>query len=364
MNRGFVQLVKKETLHIFRDVRTMTIVLLIPAVLMTLFGFAISTDINNVNVAVVAPARTHGIYEAVDKLSNNTYVTFKGFASHDEALKWMREGKVDAIVEFATDYERSVQQQNQGIPTKPYLLFQMDASNTNMSVTSSAYLKNILSPTNSQSSLFETHLLFNPQMKSSYNFVTGVMGFIFILICAMMTSVSIVREKELGTMEVLLVSPVRPLVIIFAKMVPYLVISLFNLATALLISSFVLNVPMSGNILNVIFISMLYLFLSLGLGMLISTLVKSQMEAMLLSAVSMLIPVIMFSGMVFPIENMPIILQYFSSIIPARWYIEGIRKLMIEGLPLNGILLELSIIVLMIIPIIIIALKRFNDKLE
>ena len=180
----------------------------------------------------------------------------------------------------------------------------------------------------------------------------------------MMTSVSIVREKELGTMEVLLVSPVRPLIIISAKIVPYLMLSFINLATALLIAAYVLYLPMSGSLVNVILVSVLYLILSLGLGMLISTLVKSQMEAMLLSAVSMLIPVIMFSGMVFPVENMPKILQYLSCLIPARWYIDAIRKLMIEGVPFTGVISEVSILLLMTVPIVLIAIKRFNDKLE
>ena len=208
------------------------------------------------------------------------------------------------------------------------------------------------------------HLLYNPQMKSAYNFVPGIMGLIFILICAMMTSVSIVREKETGTMEVLLVSPVRPLRIIFAKMIPYFTLSCLNLASILLLAWFVLDIPMSGNVLGLLGISLLYLILALALGLFISTVADKQATALLISAMLLMLPIIMLSGMVFPVENMPAVLQGVSCVIPARWYIEATRKLMIEGLPFTAVLKEFAILAVMAAALIGVALKKFNDKLE
>ena len=197
-------------------------------------------------------------------------------------------------------------------------------------------------------------------MKSSYNFVPGLMGLIFMLICAMMTSVSIVREKETGTMEVLLVSPVRPLRIVVAKMIPYFLLSCVNLATILLLARFVLGVPMSGSVVGLVGLSLLYLVLALALGLFISTMADSQVTAMLISG----LPLIMLSGMVFPIENMPGVLQGISCIVPARWYIEAVRKLMVEGLPFAAVLKEFAVLAVMTGALIGVALGKFNDKLE
>lgn len=210
----------------------------------------------------------------------------------------------------------------------------------------------------------ETRLLYNPRMKSAYNFVPGIMGLIFILICAIMTSVSIVREKETGTMEVLLVSPVRPIRIVFAKMIPYFVLSCLNLSSILLLARFVLGVPMSGGIVGIVGLSLLYIVLALALGLFISTVARTQVTALLVSAMLMLMPMIMLSGMVFPIGNMPAPLQWLSCIVPARWYIAAIRRLMIEGLPFTAVLREFAILAAMTAGLIAVALRKFNDKLE
>ena len=174
-------------------------------------------------------------------------------------------------------------------------------------------------------------LLYNPGMQSAYNFVPGVMGLILMLICAMMTSISIVREKETGTMEVLLVSPVRPLWMIIAKMVPYFVLSCVNLVTILLLSVYVLHVPVAGSLFSLALLSWIFIVVSLLLGLLVSTIARTQVEAMLFSGMVLMMPTVLLSGMIFPIENMPLPLQLISNVIPARWYIVGIKKIMIDG---------------------------------
>jgi ABC-2 type transport system permease protein len=343
----------------------MLIALLMPVAQILLFGFAVSTEINNINVAVVVPQWSEGVRQSVEKLSANPYITYKGNIAPAEIDQYLRAGLVDAIVVYAHNFDRVMNEwRNDGV-SKSALQFIMDASNTNIAQAGSGYLTNILAgDVVASSSLVETHMLFNPQLKSAFNFVPGIMGMVFILICALLTSVSIVREKETGTMDVLLVSPVRPLRIILAKMIPYFGLSCINLATILLLARYVLGIPMGNNLWIVILVSLIYLALALSLGLLVSTLAKKQVVALLISAAVMLLPIVMLSGMLFPIENMPAVLQPLSAIVPARWYIDAMRKLLIQGVSFGPILKDFVILIVMTIVLLVLALKNFNDKLE
>ena len=290
--KGFFSFVRKETLHILRDRRTMLIVLLMPVVQLLLFGFAISVEVNNIDFAVVASHPTEAVRRQVERIAANPYFTFGGYIRQDEADEVLRTGEVGAVVVFADDYDRRTA--GSGEPDGAAIQLIFDASNPNDASSGAGYLRSVLlaegtggAPTP------ELHLLYNPQMKSSYNFVPGLMGLIFMLICAMMTSVSIVREKETGTMEVLLVSPVRPLRIVVAKMIPYFLLSCVNLATILLLARFVLGVPMSGSVVGLVGLSLLYLVLALALGLFISTMADSQVTAMLISGMLLILPLIM-----------------------------------------------------------------------
>ncbi len=364
MRRNFLSFVKKESLHILRDSRTMLIVIMIPIVLMILFGFAISTEVNNINVAVVAPDRTIGVKDAVNRLAANDYFTFKGYIQENQIDEKLRSGEVGAVVVFASDYDRRIVQIQAGVPSTPAIQLILDASNVNTAGAATTYLQNVLLGTASDQNMFEIRMLFNPQMKSAYNFVPGLMGFIFILVCAMMTSVSIVREKEMGTMEVILVSPARPIKIIFAKMIPYFVISCIVLALILVLAKYLLGVPMTGGIGGIIVLSLIYLALSLSLGLLVSTLVKTQVAALLFSAMVMMIPILMLSGLIFPIENLPKFFQILSNVIPARWYTDASRKLMVQAVPLIAVWKECAILLGMTIFLFAASLIKFNDKLE
>lgn len=362
---GFASFVRKETLHIFRDPRTMLIALLMPVVQILLFGFALSTEVNNVDVAVVAPHRSETVRQAVERMAANPNFTFTGYIPSGEIDRTLRSGRADAVAVFAGDFDRRMADLEAGRPdTGAALQLVMDASNTNTAQAGAAYLRSVLLDNVADGVGVETRLLYNPRMKSAYNFVPGIMGLIFILICAIMTSVSIVREKETGTMEVLLVSPVRPIRIVFAKMIPYFVLSCLNLASILLLARFVLGVPMSGGIVGIVGLSLLYIVLALALGLFISTVARTQVTALLVSAMLMLMPMIMLSGMVFPIGNMPAPLRRLSCIVPARWYIAAIRRLMIEGLPFTAVLREFAILAAMTAGLIAVALRKFNDKLE
>jgi ABC-2 type transport system permease protein len=362
---GFASFVRKETLHIFRDPRTMLIALLMPVVQILLFGFALSTEVNNVDVAVVAPHRSETVRQAVERMAANPNFTFTGYIPSGEIDRMLRSGRADAVAVFADDFDRRMTDLATGrADAGAALQLVMDASNTNTAQAGAAYLRSVLLDNVADGVGVETRLLYNPRMKSAYNFVPGIMGLIFILICAIMTSVSIVREKETGTMEVLLVSPVRPIRIVFAKMIPYFVLSCLNLASILLLARFVLGVPMSGGIVGIVGLSLLYIVLALALGLFISTVARTQVTALLVSAMLMLMPMIMLSGMVFPIGNMPAPLRWLSCIVPARWYIAAIRRLMIEGLPFTAVLREFAILAAMTAGLIAVALRKFNDKLE
>lgn len=364
MNNNLLSLIKKESLHILRDKRTMLIVMLIPVLLMIIFGFAISTEVNNINIAVVASERTDGVKDAVSRIAHNDYFTFCGYIDQDRIDEYLRSGKVGTVIVFASDFDRRMEQIYAGIPSKPIIQLIVDGSNVNTASASIAYLQEILLGRASQQAMFETRMLFNPQMKSAYNFVPGTMGLIFILVCAIMTSVSIVREKEVGTMEVLLVSPVRPAKIVFAKMVPHFVISCVVLIMILLLAYFMLHVPMSGGVWGIFTLSLLYLLLSLSLGLLVSTVAKTQTAALLISGMVMMIPILLLSGMLFPIENMPKFFEVLSNIVPARWYIDAIRKMMIQGSPLMAVWKESVILLGMTVTFFGLSLIKFNDKLE
>lgn len=344
----FQSLVKKEALHLLRDFRTIIVVLVMPVVLLLLFGFAISTEVNNVRVATVVEQHTDQTKQIIDRFRTNPYFTFEGVVAYSDVEDLLREGKVDAAVVFRT---RDGKLEHQVV---------VDASNTIMAQTATAYLESVISP--GADTPIVTSTLYNPRLKSAYNFVPGIMGMIFILICAMMTSVSIVREKETGTMDLLLVSPVRPWTIVFGKLVPYFLLSCVILALTLVLSYTVLGIPFSFRLFDVIWVTILYVILALALGLLISTIASTQVAALLISGVMFMIPVILLSGMIFPVENMPLVLQWISCVIPARWYISAMRVLMIQRLPVGYVLTEVLVLAGMTLLVLALAIKKFNAK--
>ncbi|MDE6279767.1 MAG: ABC transporter permease, partial [Paramuribaculum sp.] len=287
--------------------------------------------------------------ELLEQLGVNSYFNFQGLTSENEIENLLRAGKTDAAIILRSD--------NGTLKTQIIA----DASNTTLAQTLTGYIQGVISG-NSANNMMITRTLYNPQMKSAYNFVPGIMGMIFILICAIMTSVSIVREKENGTMSLLLVSPVKPVTIILGKLVPYFLLSCIILTIMLLISYTVLELPLSVSLINVIIISLLYIILSLSFGLFVSTIADSQLTALIASAVVLMLPVIMLSGMIFPIDNMPVVLQWLSAVIPARWYIDAMRKLMIQQLGLSYIAKDIIILTTMTVVILLLSIKKFKSE--
>ena len=358
--KEFWSFIIKETQHIMRDRRTMMILFGMPIILMLIFGFAISTDVRNVRTVVVMSQIDHQTQRMINALDESEYfkVLYKVHTSA-EAEQLIRNQKADMGIVFSTDFASK----HGGVQLI------IDGTDPNMAQQYNNYASQIMGTQlmnvmqRKSPNAIALKMLYNPQMKSSYNFVPGIMGILLMLICAMMTSISIVREKERGTMEVLLVSPVRPFLIILAKAVPYLVLAFVVLLAILLMSRFVLFVPIAGSLWLILLVSTIYIFMALSLGLLISTIAKTQMAALLMSAVMLLMPCTMLSGMMFPIESMPHVLQWVAALIPPRYYISAMRKLLIMGVSFRYVLPEVVTLLGMTTLFLTVALLKFNKRL-
>ena len=351
--KEFLSFVIKEGRHILRDKRTMLILFGMPIVLMLIFGFAITTDVRNVRTVVVTSSMDHATQQVVRRLEASEYFIIKAtVATPKDAERMIRNQQADLAIVFAPDFASR----------KGGMQLIVDGADPNMAQQWTNYAMQTIR--NGEQTSVNTRMLYNPQMKSAYNYVPAIMGMLLMLVCAMMTSISIVREKERGTMEVLLVSPVKPLMIIIAKAVPYLLLAFAILASILLMSRYVLHVPLAGSLLWIVAVSTIYILLALSLGLLISNIATSQLMALLISAMVLPMPIVMLSGMLFPIESMPSILQWVSAVIPPRYYIQAMRKLMIMGVGIGQVVREVSILCLMTVVLLAVSLATFNKRLE
>lgn len=367
--KQFISFIRKEFYHILRDKRTMLILLVMPIVQILLFGFAITTEVKNTKVVVFDPSKDVSSQRIIERFRASEYFTITQELTEPAQINDVfKSGDINMVLVFSDNFERNLHHTGQAA-----VQIIADATDPNQASTLVGYASRILGYYQQElmrqsqipyQIVPDVKMLYNPQAKSAYNFVPGVMGLILMLICAMMTSVSIVREKETGTMEILLSSPIKPIYIILAKAVPYFTLSMLNLVNVLLLSVFVLDVPIAGSLPLLITVSLIFTFLALSLGLLISTLVKTQMAAMLASGMVLMMPVMILSGMIFPIESMPEILQWISSLVPARWYIEAVKKIMIQGVEFKFVLKEFIVLSSMTLGLIIMSLRNFKTRLN
>ena len=371
----FLAFVKKEFYHILRDKRTIMILLIMPVVQIILFGFAISTEVKNTPMAVFDLSKDNATRQIIERLSASDYFTLvSNLNNFEDVEKTFQTGAAKLVVIFSENFQNNLLHTGEAA-----VQIIADATDPNQANTFANYASSIInqwrmenatlrmqsSRNNTQFRIIpEIKMLYNPQMKGAYNFVPGVLGLVLILICAMMTSVSIVREKEMGTMEILLVSPIKPIYIILAKLTPYFALSIINLTTILLLSVFVLDVPIVGSLFLLILLSLLFILVGLSLGLFVSNMVKTQVAAMLISAVVLMMPTMLLSGMIFPIESMPKILQWISVVPPNRWYVEGVIKLMIMGVEAKYVIKEFVILSAMAIVLLTVSLKKFNIRIN
>jgi ABC-2 type transport system permease protein len=334
-----------------------------------LFGFGINTEIKNTKFAVYDPSHDVATQGIVNKLSTSEYFTLSEFVNTpNEIENIFKEKGIGLVVVFSEKFyenllhtgDAQVQLITDGTDPNTASILTAYASNLIFS-----YQQDLISVQDIPYQIKpEIKLLYNPTLKGVYSTVPGIIGVILILICAMMTSISIAREKEQGTMEILLVSPMKPIVLILAKVVPFFCISIVNLVTILLLSVFVLEVPIVGSLFLLILVSLLYIFVALSIGLLISSVVDKQMVALLISGMALMLPFVYLSGMMFPIESMPIVLQWISNIIPAKWFIIAMRNIMIKGLGFSSIVKEVAILSFMALFFIMLSLKKFKLRLE
>ncbi|HBK31114.1 MAG TPA: multidrug ABC transporter permease [Porphyromonadaceae bacterium] len=368
-NTQFLAFVRKEFRHMFRDRKTLLILFGLPVVQILLFGFALTNEIKDSRIVICDYAKDEASRRIIERFAaNNHFVVEESLKSHLQIEDAFQEGRIKLAVIFPANFLSDLHHLHQA-----QVQLIADASDPNTANILKGYATNILMDYQKELSVdsplpyqigSEMCMLYNPQLKGAVNFVPGVMSLILMLICVMMTSVSIVREKEYGTMEVLLVSPVNPLLLILSKAVPYLFLSLVNLTVIVVLSVTLLEVPVNGSLILLFLESTLFIITALSLGLLISNLVKTQQAAILFSLIGLMVPTILFTGFMFPIENMPVVLQWFANVIPSRWYYVIIKSVMIKGAGIQAVWKETVVLLLMTGFLLFISFRNFKTRLE
>ena len=367
--KRFIGFIKKEFYHIFRDRRSLFILFGMPIAQIMLFGFAITNEINNVDIAILNNSKDATTEEIINKIASSKYFSIKEFIQSEQEIEAIfKKGKVKAVLNFESDFSKKLITENNAT-----VQIITDATDPNTANTISNYvsaiLQNYTQNINKNSKvpyqiIPKTRMVYNQELKSVFMFVPGVMTIILMLVSAMMTSISITREKELGTMEILLVSPLKPFQVIVGKVVPYIFLSVINAVVIIVLSIFVFKMPVQGSLFLLGAESVLFIITSLSLGILISTISETQQTAMMISLMGLMLPVILLSGFIFPITSMPLPLQVISNIIPAKWFIIIVKGIMLKGVGLSFIWKETLILVGMTLFFIVLSTKKYKIRLE
>lgn len=363
--------IKKEFYHVFRDRRTLLIMFGLPVVQIILFGFALSSEVKNIHLVIADYAKDVKSQKLINKIMTSEYLLVEQVnMNYEEIGSEFRKGEVKGALvipaNFSSDLVHMGNAQIQVIT---------DGSDPNISKTVVNYLTTIIADFQRQETLSspvpaslsiqpEIRMLYNEEGNGSLNFIPGVMALILMIVCTALTSVSVVKEKEMGTMEVLLVSPFKPMFVLIAKAIPYLLLSLVNFTLILLLAVFVLNVEVRGSLLLLYLESTLFIITCLSLGLLISNVTSSQQTALLISLMGMMLPTLIFTGFIMPLENMPKFFQIVSNIIPSRWYYLAVKSIMLKGLGFSYVWRETLVLTCMTVVLLGIALKNFKVRLQ
>jgi ABC-2 type transport system permease protein len=366
--RQFFSFVKKEFYHILRDKRTMLILLGMPIAQIIIFGFALTNEVKNSKIAVLDNSKDVATTAIIREINASRYFDIeKNLVDYKNIETEFKSGKIRMVVIFSQHFNEDLHHFN-----KAQVQLIADASDPNVANTLTNYATAIIMNyqeqiTNERKLPYSIHteirMLYNPELKGAYSFVPGVMAMVLMLVCTMMTAITIVREKETGTMEVLLVSPVQPLKIVIAKAIPYLLLSMVNIMSILLLSVFVLDVPINGSLMLLIAVSILFTLTSLALGLLISSVTYSQQTAMFVALVGLFLPTVMLSGFMFPIENMPWPLRIISNVVPAKWFYTIVKSVMIKGVGFSMIWKEVLVLTGMMFFFLVLSIKKFKIRL-
>ncbi|PAU93516.1 multidrug ABC transporter permease [Aliifodinibius salipaludis] len=367
---AFVGFVVKEFKQIYRDKRTLVVLFGMPIIQMLLFGFAIRNEVENANIMVLDASQDQVTQELINKIDASNYFTVVGeIQRYDKIDDLFQKGNIDEVLVFEADFARKLQRGE-----RPSVNVITDASNPNLAQLIQQYSTSIIVDwqqrrsglPNEQNSgvVANANMLFNPQLKSVNLFVPGLIAVILMLISALMTSISITREKEMGNMEILLVSPLRPAQIIIGKVLPYLVLAFVNVLTVLALAEWVFAVPFRGSYGLFMVESLLFIFTALALGVFISTKANDQQTAMMVALAGLLLPTVLLSGFIFPISSMPWPLQWISNLIPARWFLVIVRSIMLKDSSLLLLWKETLILLVMTLGFIVLSVKNFKVRLE
>jgi len=361
--KRFLGFVKKEFLHIFRDFRTLIILFGIPAVQILLFGYVVSNDLKNAGVAFLDLSNDEVTRKISDKIcSSGFFNRTETLLDFNEIDKVLKKGKTKAVIIFGEHFGRDLISDG-----KANISIIADGSEPNIATLVTNYVSAIIADYHQLSAgtqisdnaviIPEVRMFYNPSLKGHFMFVPGVITMI-------LTSVTITREKEFGTMEVLLVSPLRPVQIILGKVAPYFLLSFINVVIILVLSWLVFGLPVKGSLILLLAESMLYILMSLSLGILISTVSQTMQQAIFISLVGMMLPTILLSGFIFPIENMPKIYGWVSSVFPPRYFIVIIKSIMIKGTGFINIWDETLVLIFMTSVFIILSVRNFKIRLQ
>ncbi len=367
--RQFLFFIRKEFLHVWRDLRTMLILFGMPLMQILIFGFALTNEVKNTRIGILDNSNDETTQAITRQLEASRYFdVVENISSNAKLVSSFQTGTIKLAVVFPDHFQEQflhnklVQIQLIGDATDP------NTANTLINY-ASAIIMDYQHGLRNQAQIpysinTEMRMLYNPQLKGSYNFVPGVMAMVLMLVCAMMTSISIVREKEMGTMEVILVSPIVPIRVVIAKMVPYFILSAVNIASILLLSVFVLDVPIQGSLVLLVAECLLFTITVLALGLLISSAADSQQIAMLISLMGLFLPTVMLSGFMFPIENLPVPLRVIANLVPAKWFFTIVKNIMIKGVGFEHVWKETLILMGMTIFFMMVSIKKFKARLE
>lgn len=368
MNR-FLGFIKKEFYHILRDPRTLIIILGIPISEMLLFGFVVNTDVKDVKVAIYDQSKDFMTTRLIDKLTSSGYfILTENLKSDNDIEAIFKKGDIKEVIVFGPDFAGKIEREG-----KADIQLLDDASDPNIARMVSMYTQNIINKFAREEQLGQElpmqittsiKMYYNEEAKSVFMFVPGLMALIMMLVSALMSSISITREKELGTMEVLLVSPLKPVQIILGKVAPYLLISFVDAILIILMGYFVFGMPLYGSLTLLMAECFLFIFLALSLGIYISTIAPNQLIAMFISMIGLMLPTMLLSGFIFPIKNMPLVLQYVSVIMPARWFNEIVKNIMLKGVGLFYVWKQTLILLVMSVIIVAASVKKFKIRLS
>lgn len=365
----FLAFTRKEFFHILRDRKTLLVLVVLPISQLLIFGFALNSSLTEMPTAVLDMSNDRMSRQIVSEIdASSTFKIVEYVSSMQEVDELFKSGKLSLVLVFMPGFEREIKRTGKG-----NMQVIMDASlQINASTLESYILATLLTYQQKINAgrelpiqiIPEVKMRYNPRLNSAFHFVPGVIGIVLMLVCSMMASLAIVKEKESGTMEVLLVSPLRPPVIILAKLMPYLLIGMINIVVILLISVFVLKVPVAGNIFLLFFVGTIFTLSSLALGIMVSVLTKTQRSAIIISIAGLMLPAITLSGFIFPLDSLSMGMKVIVHAMPVTLFISSARNIMIKGLGMEAVYPELCGLVVITVVLIAISIKCFKNRLS